>query len=73
MEKKDREMVSVESYRQLESSCRLWMAACETRDERLQELERECQALRQRVARLSRQARRHEGAAHAKTQVRYAR
>jgi hypothetical protein len=73
MEKQDREMVSVESYRQLESTCRLWVAACEIRDERLQELEKECQALRQRVARLSRQARRHQGATDAKSQVRFAR
>ncbi len=73
MKKQHIEMVSLESYRQLESSCRLWMAACQVRDERIRELEQECLALRQRVARLSRQLRRQPGTPSIREQVRFAR
>jgi hypothetical protein len=72
MEKQDRRVVSLQSYRELESSCRLWMAACQARDVRLQELEQECQALRQRVARLGRHTQRQLGVAGPR-QVRFAR
>ncbi len=73
MEKQDRRVVSLQTYRELESSCRLWMAACQARDLRIQELEQECQALRQRSARLTRQAHRQVGVAGPRRQVRFAR
>jgi hypothetical protein len=40
---------------ELEITCRLWIAANEAKDDRIQELVAECNQLRQRVARLSRQ------------------
>jgi len=73
MEKQDRRVVSLQSYRELESSCRLWMAAAQVRDLRIQELEQEVQALRQRVARMTRQAHRQLGVATPGRQVRFAR
>ena len=73
MEKQDSRVVSLQSYRELESSCRLRMAASQVRDVRIQELEQECQALRQRVARLTRQAQRQVGQAASRRQVRFAR
>jgi hypothetical protein len=42
-------------YRELEATCSLWVAANQAKEERIHELEVECNALRQRVARLSRQ------------------
>jgi len=41
---------------EMEATCRLWIAVSTAKDERIQELEAELHALRQRVARLSRQA-----------------
>jgi hypothetical protein len=54
MKEQDRKTTSNE----LESACRLWIAACQARDIRIEQLEQECQALRQRVARLSRRLQR---------------
>lgn len=41
---------------EMEAACRLWIAVSQAKDERIVELEAELHALRQRVARLSRQA-----------------
>ena len=46
----------VQRVQELESIASLWIAANEAKDERIAELEAECSTLRQRVARLSRQA-----------------
>lgn len=73
MLEQDRKVVSLQSYRELESCCRLWMSACEARDQRIQELERDCQTLRQRVAKLSRRTERQTGLAGMRKQVRFAR
>ena len=40
--------------RDLESTCRLWIAAAQAKDDRIEALELECQRLRHRVGRLSR-------------------
>jgi len=58
--------------RELEASCALWIAAAQARDERIAELEAECHALRQRVARLGRQVGRRQRPG-APQQVRFAR
>lgn len=42
------------SVDELAGICRLWIAAAEAKDARIEELERECEQLRMRVARLSR-------------------
>lgn len=47
---------------ELESLCRLWMAAGQAKDERIAELEAEVRRLRQRVSRLSRLAAQGDGA-----------
>jgi len=62
----------LERNRELETTCRLWIAVSGAKDERIRELELECQALRQRVARLSRQVGRRERAT-GERQVRFAR
>ena len=41
-------------YRELESTCSLWIAVAEAKDQRIVELTGELDQLRQRVARLSR-------------------
>lgn len=43
-----------ERYQELTSTCQLWIAVSEAKDERISELESECDQLRLRVARLSR-------------------
>ncbi len=58
---------------ELESTCRLWIAACQARDLRIEQLEQECQALRQRVARLSRRLQRQAPVSGPRAQVRFAR
>ena len=59
-------------YRELEATCSLWVAANQAKEERIRELEAECNALRQRVARLSRQmGRKHK--AGCQERVRFAR
>ena len=73
MLEQERKVVSLERHRELECSCRLWIAACEARDLRIKELEQECATLRQRAARLTRQTRRQVGAPRSSKQVRFAR
>ncbi len=41
-------------YQDLAATCQLWIAANEAKDERIAEVEQQCQHLQQRVARLSR-------------------
>jgi hypothetical protein len=48
-----------DKLRELELTCRLWIAANEAKDQRIQELEAECRRLRSRVARLLASAHRH--------------
>lgn len=43
-----------QKYQELEATCRLWIAATEAKDQRIQELTTECNRLRQRIARLGR-------------------
>jgi hypothetical protein len=59
-------------YQELEAFCRLWMEANAAKEERIHELEAECNRLRTRVARLSRQVDRSQKTAVTR-QVRYAR
>lgn len=58
---------------ELELTCRLWIAACQARDVRIGQLEQECQALRQRVARLSRRLQRQVRLPRERAEVRFAR
>lgn len=44
------------SAAELLSACRLWIAAAEAKDQRIAELERECEQLRMQVARVTRRA-----------------
>ncbi|MFH1130267.1 MAG: hypothetical protein V1754_02965 [Pseudomonadota bacterium] len=58
--------------REMEMTCRLWISAAATKDERIKELATECDQLRQRVARLTRRLeQRNQGVA--RQQVRHAR
>jgi len=59
-------------YSELEATCRLWIAVSAAKDERIAELEAECNKLRQRVARLGRQVGRRQ-LEPGQTQVRFAR
>lgn len=62
-----------EKNRDLTATCRIWMAACEARDERIAELEAECARLRQRVGRLTRVGQRPQAAQPAAVVREYAR
>ena len=57
---------------ELELTCRLWIAANQVKEARIQELEAECNQLRRRVARLSRRVGRRQKVA-IPDQVRFAR
>jgi hypothetical protein len=59
-------------HRLLEATCQLWIAANEAKDGRIQELEAECNHLRQKAARLVRQVGRRQKVS-TPGQVRYAR
>lgn len=54
MKKENRSAARPQTGEELASVCRLWIAAAEAKDERIAELERECEQLRMRVARLTR-------------------
>jgi len=56
MKTKNRSAAEPAINNELTSVCRLWIAAGEAKDERIVELERECEQLRMRVARLTRLA-----------------
>ncbi len=69
----DKQQRKTTATNELESVCRLWMAACAARDLRIAELEQQCQALQQRVARLSRLLQRQVRAPQVRAKVRSAR
>ena len=48
-------------YQELAATCQIWIAANEAKDERVVELERQCEHLQQRVGRLSRMVGRRGG------------
>ena len=62
----------VAKCRELELTCRLWIAANDVKEARIRELEAECNQLRRRVARLSRRVGRRQKVA-IPDQVRFAR
>jgi hypothetical protein len=62
----------LQGFAELEATCRLWIMANAAKEERIRELQVECNRLRLRVARLSRQAGRRQKLA-VTGQVRFAR
>ncbi len=64
--------VLVAKYRELEMTCRLWIAANDAKEARIRELEAECNQLRRRVARLGRHVGRRQKVTEL-AQVRFAR
>ena len=70
--KASKEETLLQHCRELELSCSLWMAAGAAKDERISQLEAECNQLRQRLARVSRLVSHRSGTAEPR-QLRHAR